>query len=473
MPTPTRLSRVSGLEVEGLAGHAASLEHQSSPRHRRWSLSHALRAVNFGSWSRRGSIALLGSMLAIGSANAQTNPVAQALPYTQDFRAVAATSTVYPAGWQGWINGASGAAYLTTGPTLDQALLAVSSHGQHDHRRRPQLQREDRPARQRDQRLRAGRGRQHDRVLGCRRELRSDDDPQPVRRHDQHAHQRDLAAVSRRDRRRVDHPGRLGLPEQHHPADDRHRDAPEARVPQRHAAGRVRQPGGGPASLGAARSQRGRVAPELRDRQCRRPAAPARERGDRAAVRRRERLRHVRPGVRAGRLELHHRDLVPADGNRRQHVDRIGRDHDDHPAGRQGIRRGGRVGGRHELHPRDQLHRERPRRRLRGGDGTDQPRAQPPALGHHADRAQHLVPRRGDVRRNDLASLPERRARGHAGRRRGTASAVREHPARHARDGAQLDRRHRDRKPWACSRGSSTRHASGTWRATPATSPMR
>ena len=33
---------------------------------------------------------------------AQTNPTAQALPYSEDFSALAASSTTYPNGWQGW-----------------------------------------------------------------------------------------------------------------------------------------------------------------------------------------------------------------------------------------------------------------------------------------------------------------------------------------------------------------------------------
>ncbi|HEY6866370.1 MAG TPA: LamG-like jellyroll fold domain-containing protein, partial [Candidatus Eisenbacteria bacterium] len=72
-------------------------------------------------------VAALASLLVVGSAGAQTNPAAQTLPYTQDFRTLAASSTTYPAGWQGWINGAPGAAFPTAGPTGNQALLASSS----------------------------------------------------------------------------------------------------------------------------------------------------------------------------------------------------------------------------------------------------------------------------------------------------------------------------------------------------------
>ena len=45
-----------------------------------------------------------------------------------------------------------------------------------------------------------------------------------------------------------------------------------------------------------------------------------------------------------------------------------------------------------------------PRGRLRGHGN----RPQPPDLGHHADRQRHLVSRRRDLRRDDLAALPQR-----------------------------------------------------------------
>ena len=78
------------------------------------------------SWRQR--LALAALLSALGApALAQTNPVARTLPYTQDFRTLAASSTTYPAGWQGWINGAPGTNYLTTGPTADQVLTASSS----------------------------------------------------------------------------------------------------------------------------------------------------------------------------------------------------------------------------------------------------------------------------------------------------------------------------------------------------------
>jgi Concanavalin A-like lectin/glucanases superfamily/Divergent InlB B-repeat domain len=68
--------------------------------------------------------AALVLVLNSGLARAQTNPTPQSLPYAQDFRSLPHTSTAYPAGWQGWTNGNVGAAFLTTGPTADQALVA-------------------------------------------------------------------------------------------------------------------------------------------------------------------------------------------------------------------------------------------------------------------------------------------------------------------------------------------------------------
>lgn len=65
----------------------------------------------------------------IGKIYAQTIPVAQTLPYSQDFSSLAASSAVYPAGWQGWtLSGAgSSSAFRTTAPTADQSLLASST----------------------------------------------------------------------------------------------------------------------------------------------------------------------------------------------------------------------------------------------------------------------------------------------------------------------------------------------------------
>ncbi len=59
---------------------------------------------------------------AIGQA--QTQPTPQALPYAQDFKSLPHAASTFPPGWQGWTNGTVGAAFLTTGPTADQALVA-------------------------------------------------------------------------------------------------------------------------------------------------------------------------------------------------------------------------------------------------------------------------------------------------------------------------------------------------------------
>lgn len=88
-------------------------------------MSRSHRVVRFGP---QALLALMASALTAGSALAQTDPAPQALPYGQDFQALPHNSTVYPAGWQGWINGGPpGVAYLTSGPTADQSLLAPSS----------------------------------------------------------------------------------------------------------------------------------------------------------------------------------------------------------------------------------------------------------------------------------------------------------------------------------------------------------
>lgn len=56
---------------------------------------------------------------------AQTNPAAQSLNYSQDFNSLAYTSTTYPAGIQGWVDGtAAVSAYRLTAPTADQAMTA-------------------------------------------------------------------------------------------------------------------------------------------------------------------------------------------------------------------------------------------------------------------------------------------------------------------------------------------------------------
>jgi hypothetical protein len=63
--------------------------------------------------------------------NAQTNPSAQSLPYSQNFTALVATSTTYPVGWQGWNLATTGssAAFRTIAPpaSSDLALTASST----------------------------------------------------------------------------------------------------------------------------------------------------------------------------------------------------------------------------------------------------------------------------------------------------------------------------------------------------------
>lgn len=73
------------------------------------------------------SLLLLLSLFTL-SASGQTNPTAQALPYSQDFSSVTHALTSYPAGWQGHtIATAPGAVYNTTGPTADRTLTASST----------------------------------------------------------------------------------------------------------------------------------------------------------------------------------------------------------------------------------------------------------------------------------------------------------------------------------------------------------
>ena len=58
----------------------------------------------------------------------QTNPTPQTLPYSQDFAGLAAASTTYPVGIQGWtISILPGAAFNTVAPILDRALVASST----------------------------------------------------------------------------------------------------------------------------------------------------------------------------------------------------------------------------------------------------------------------------------------------------------------------------------------------------------
>ena len=56
---------------------------------------------------------------------AQTNPTAQALPYTQDFATYTGSTTSYPAGWQGWtVTGSTSTSYPTAAPAANQTQAA-------------------------------------------------------------------------------------------------------------------------------------------------------------------------------------------------------------------------------------------------------------------------------------------------------------------------------------------------------------
>ncbi|SEP88875.1 hypothetical protein [Flavobacterium urocaniciphilum] len=58
----------------------------------------------------------------------QTNPVAQVLPYSQNFASFTGATTAYPSGWQGWtIAGSLAATYPTTAPNGNQALAGTTN----------------------------------------------------------------------------------------------------------------------------------------------------------------------------------------------------------------------------------------------------------------------------------------------------------------------------------------------------------
>ena len=61
----------------------------------------------------------------------QTVPTAQSLPYSEDFTALAFSSTTFPAGWQGWQLSTSGssASFRTSAPTANIALTASCNAG--------------------------------------------------------------------------------------------------------------------------------------------------------------------------------------------------------------------------------------------------------------------------------------------------------------------------------------------------------
>jgi hypothetical protein len=63
-----------------------------------------------------------------GALSAQTQPAPQVLPYQQNFDALAHSSTVYPAGWQGWaLAGSPSGSFNTAAPAGDKALIANGS----------------------------------------------------------------------------------------------------------------------------------------------------------------------------------------------------------------------------------------------------------------------------------------------------------------------------------------------------------
>ncbi len=73
-------------------------------------------------------LTIMTLMMSVVLAYGQTNPAAQALPYSQDFGGTAHSSTTYPAGWQGWtISTSPGSTFNTSAPTADRALTANST----------------------------------------------------------------------------------------------------------------------------------------------------------------------------------------------------------------------------------------------------------------------------------------------------------------------------------------------------------
>lgn len=74
------------------------------------------------------SAAVLLIMLTSIQGWGQTNPTAQAIPYSQNFDGLAHTSTTYPDGWQGWtISTSPGSSFNTAAPTADRSLIASST----------------------------------------------------------------------------------------------------------------------------------------------------------------------------------------------------------------------------------------------------------------------------------------------------------------------------------------------------------
>ena len=75
------------------------------------------------------SAALLFTLLGQLELKAQTNPVAQSLPYTQNFNSLISTSTTYPLGFQGWnlSSGGSSTAFRTIAPPVSSDLVLIAS----------------------------------------------------------------------------------------------------------------------------------------------------------------------------------------------------------------------------------------------------------------------------------------------------------------------------------------------------------
>lgn len=80
------------------------------------------------SWSAQRKWSLIVALASVLHAAAQTNPVAQELPYTQDFSTLAHGSSALPVGWQGWRAGSEPLPFFTTTPPeADLAMIASST----------------------------------------------------------------------------------------------------------------------------------------------------------------------------------------------------------------------------------------------------------------------------------------------------------------------------------------------------------
>lgn len=74
------------------------------------------------------SLLLSVALFIASNLQAQTIPSAQTIPYTQDFTSLVASSTTYPAGWQGWqLATSSSSNFRTTAATANSSLLASST----------------------------------------------------------------------------------------------------------------------------------------------------------------------------------------------------------------------------------------------------------------------------------------------------------------------------------------------------------